>query len=1076
MNTLNTAKPRNLLVKCVAVCLSAGWAMGFAHGKSVVMPKNDADVSVGNGDVIVGGMAPLRTVAVTDGRVMLESGASGAALDDDLNSDNLFLWLDASKNVLKNESGGVVEWLDCRENLAEGETVASHSFTYFRARTHLSGTTYNAVPPTVVENASCGGLKMVDFGKYESGRWMYIANKTGVLQSAYARTIVAVVYFPDGCGQLLGAVSDLNAAGGTVYYQRALSSAAGGNISNSSDAESCLQYGEVRLDGERVNPITTPFKSTPQIFSKVGPYRCLRNDTETEPTFNVFFNDRNYSKKKNNIGSVERQGGGQIGEVLMFYNILTPAQRSRVESYLAAKWFGKPTLGTVAIAGGAGLETSAAATLANAQGDGCLIKKGSGTLTVSHGVGATASVDLQGGAFKVVGAPSAVPIVPAAGRKVTVFADTLTAGEALNGSRFEVKAGGLPVALTGEGLDDMRVVVSGGTVSVGPRVDNAVTLVPDEPEWKRYMETDYLSNGGFEKPVISTYSGTTMPTGWTKTSGYAYLVHGTSQPWWNVGTSYALKEGSQFLACQNNSSTSVGAVSQSVDIQVGGLYKLYFRVCCRQNNHNNVKPLVKVDGESVIYRVLCDGSTYDKRGVINDWLAYAAELPPLNKGNHTITLTIGNDGSSDRTALWDDVHLRLWEKGEFVKVPNPGFESGDNLTYNQSSGLWKSAPGGYIWTFAKDSETRTIGSESKTVTGDAGVTQHSTWWSYYAGEKDYALDDNRKAYLQKTGYVQTTVDAPRAGRVRFSMRLSNRANYSWDVSGNTGSARATGHYVMVFVDGVEVGRAYPRSEKQETCSAEFNISKGQHTLKIRNGLPDAFFTSDLSSVVDDIRIKYVDDAIVADPGMTSVATTLWTATPGVVVSEPDYEGRRIRTLNDNDSLSQTITVASNGWYRAVVAYAGPEIEGESSRGVYNGYRHYPVKGLVTIDGKESGRIQAESSVWEETGLKLVYLTAGTHALVIANASDVLVPQLRIRHFDIQPVAVSAMPSDSARTVFDVQDGAKLSLDFSGSWRVRGVKVGGRSLMGMVSAETHPDVFEGAGELEIVPGGLAIIIR
>ena len=54
--------------------------------------------------------------------------------------------------------------------------------------------------------------------------------------------------------------------------------------------------------------------------------------------------------------------------------------------------------------------------------------------------------------------------------------------------------------------------------------------------------------------------------------------------------------------------------------------------------------------------------------------------------------------------------------------------------------------------------------------------------------------------------------------------------------------------------------------------------------------------------------------------------------------------------------------------------------------------------------------------------------------------------------------------------------AHVHLGFEGTNQIERLRIGGRTVTGVVSASTHPDVFTGPGALLVEPHGMTILIR
>ena len=104
----------------------------------------------------------------------LRAAMAGQDLPQHL-KDLAVVWLDANINLIQDAEGGVREWRDVRE--ADVSGVPSHP----RALAYCPDpeTVYSAKLPVVYGDADgrFAGKKLVDFGEYFSGRWLYFSDK-----------------------------------------------------------------------------------------------------------------------------------------------------------------------------------------------------------------------------------------------------------------------------------------------------------------------------------------------------------------------------------------------------------------------------------------------------------------------------------------------------------------------------------------------------------------------------------------------------------------------------------------------------------------------------------------------------------------------------------------------------------------------------------------------------------------------------------------------------------------------------------------------------------------------------------
>ena len=449
-------------------------------------------------------------------------------------------------------------------------------------------------------------------------------------------------------------------------------------------------------------------------------------------------------------------------------------------------------------------------------------------------------------------------------------------------------------------------------------------------------------------------------------------------------------------------------------------------------------------------------------------------MPPLAAGQHTLSLGIEKSDSTDRTALFDAVRVYPVAAGEFVAVPNPGFEAGPSLmTADGTANANGVYPGRYqynppsahtFWTFAS-----------------GGITQQDApWWRITAdGKAGWELRDQRKGFLQlnsssSAATADTTITAPRAGRVRLSMRLSKRYNNN-----------NLGHWLDVLVGGTAVGRAWPVGNTQEPFACEFDIAAGAQALRLSMGRPASMSSQDLAIVFDDIRIEYIDGGSAAgaapfvDPVRGAGDLSGWTATGGAALARNgSLTPNGVLSMPAGSAIETSFTLAEGGWFVLDALAAGAVRETSSSNGVYNSYLHYPARAAVTVDGLPAGTIQAESDVFERFALRLPYLDAGTHTFRIERETVNLASSavLRLASLAAVPVEVAA-PAGADGASIRVADGATLRLDYPGALRVGKLHgPDGRAVYGTVSAATHPGFLAGPGALEIVQPAFVLVVK
>ena len=596
-----------------------------------------------------------------------------------------------------------------------------------------------------------------------------------------------------------------------------------------------------------------------------------------------------------------------------------------------------------------------------------------------------------------------------------------------------------------DALSNQVVTVSGAKVTLAvPAVAGAMDEASSPFDT---METNYVAKGSFEEPAQAAGAfQPVVPTGWTKPSGSSYLAT-VGSAIYNPSASLnaTIPDGSQCVGIQGGN----GAIQQTITVPADGLYKVSFymtRRPGRSEGANNTRAKILVDGVMAYYGCV----STDSRGDQDLFKHYAAELPPLTKGEHVFALSLANNTSTDRAVLFDKVELSPIAAGEFVYIPNAGFESAGPMTF--TSGV------GYDAVANFSSEIFSWSCPVFYVDGKschARLAQNSQYfyWNYtgnqatdlaYSGEPPDERD-YRKLVLVRAGCASQTVSIPRAGRLRFSMRCSR--SY-WGGS--------TGQRVGVFLGGTEVARTDEISTVDtRTFVQDFDWpSAGDFTLMVTNILGSS---TEIATIVDDLRLEYVD---------------------GVVCDSTRPGGVTPAALGDDESVSATLNVASNGFYYLAVSAAGLAIEDTSANGVYNSFKYYPAHAKVLVDGDEVADFVVETPDFTHIPVRLPHLTAGAHTITIAGVGDSVATlgKVCIETAELFPLAVQSGPWKTKGAEMILTDDATLALEFPGMQQLTKVRRNGQSLRGILNAASNPEFLSGCGDVQVVPRALVVVIR
>ena len=1052
----------------VLACLSAGGAQ----------PSGNVALTPAAGETIPGGAFPNGTIDVTSGTVTMTASADEVRLGDYLadpaltNISHLTFWVDANVNCITNADGAVVQWADVRETFEGGVPTADHAFAFKRGLVYQpdeGSTDIGGEAPIFKTDARFPGRKFLDFGDYGSGRWMYLADPDAKILRQKTRTYYCVIGFDtkDNCGHILSDIASLAAKGsGTVFFHKGTGGSAAGTISAGS-ADSCMYLGETRKDGVRIDPRTTSYTWDDfQVLGQVGPYTTSKG----EPYFSTLFNDRNIEFPGSASGY--RQGGGVLGELLTWNRVLSESERRQVEAYLFAKWFARPTGGAATIASGARLVVAAGETpaaLDSAEGDGTLVKQGAGTLTLERSRTPGAKLRIEEGVVVLADSLQGAAIEPVAGTRLTVTNGTLSAGAAAEAGTAE---------LVGHGSEALSVDPADLTAKTVRLRAMELTLTPkntaargDPPSLvERYpnllqnasFETPARADGGYGEALLGT--ATYFWTSPVVANAISQVNIATyNSPWYTYATN-TIPDGRQFVSVQSKDGVS-GTLSQTFDAPVRGLYRLTFHMTRRTSRSERPGELIAsmaIDGTEFFRAPVTD----DYRGAIDAFKQYTAVLPPLAKGSHVLAITVVADNvTTDRALLLDDIRLFPFAEGEYIHVPNSGFDSvGVCVGCDPANGWFRGAPAGTGWTGK----------------GSWGVTHgRSTWFvDYYSTD---LLVDYAKIYLQMAASVSTTVNVPRDGRVRVSFLYSNRARRGWQTEeGNrVGEPRPTGHALVACLDDQVVARVTPLvGDAIWTGCGVFDVTAGTHTLTLSNELNGV--TADVASIVDEVRMVYVDDSepeIVPASAFTNPAAC-WTLSDCTPVLNAKT-GRQELVMDPGGHGDLLIDVPSNGYYQVVASFAGRAFELESSDGVYNSFQYYPAAAGVLIGGRSVIRARLQDDT-PRAYRAAVYLPSGRQTLVAEclAAGSAASAKVRLSDLRILPMALPALadPKVAKETKLVLDASSKLNLEFDGTLVVGGLTVGDTVYTGEVDATTLPGVITGAGAFKVCRKGTIVFVR
>ncbi len=1064
---------------------------------TILSATTAASVALSAYAVTTGGLAdPAADFDVASGNVLVVGDKTGddAILPESIMAKIAF-WADGSKNVVRDSSGNMIAWLDVREEPVSGTDgyAARSEWNYPRAITYRSGDCPADFPLVKDDVASFGGKSYIDFGEYHDNRWLMLADASGARNRVSLTGYAGYLGFGATAGFVVGDVNDpdiaaYSAAGvrdnGTQYFHKG--SGSSGDDAVFSLNNGCGRYGETRINGHIVNPTSN---NSANRHVRNGWEIFLQNGPNMPNMFvSTFFNNGNF-KAEVNASYTDRQGGGKIAEIMLFNAMLTQDEAAEVEAYLRQKWANGNTLGTVAIAGGAALSVTGdrATVVSDISGTGDVVKSGAGVLTVErNGRLSAGTLALKEGAVLTYEKRNHhMPLVAQGGKTVEVAASSLVASDGGNAGTFTLNgnAAGRRIALGGAESAVKKVVVSQSELILQPpAVPSADTATVEAPEF--IAIGNLIVDGSFEEfDNLNNWTGSDLRANNSGAAmGVATKGSKSATDWTGNENPDEVPDGTRFAYIQvRNSINCTNGFYRTVTAPKAGLYRFSAWIRCRKRSYTDstVKFCLAVDNTPILIR------RTGRRGVWNAgtgtftttvtetrFQKICADIP-LDTEPHKIQILAANTDNTtdtaanklDRALLIDDIRLEPVAEGDFVMVRDAGFDTCTSWSegeVNSSNGAMPSSSDNPFWSLAGTG-------------GKAGYSRYpSTWFNnpaYADAGEDQCIYLQNPSGSSNSSTVSQDVTFSKSGRVRVSLRYANRSARL-----DTGAIRASGQTIAVSLGGAEIYSATVTSDDMTTAVAECDVAAGEQEFKI-SCTSDG--NKDRSTVVDDIRIEYVsgDRRLVKD---TSFAdnSTLWTydgATGG-----SDAFGTRELVFSGTASASQTLNVPEDGAYMLTFRTRGKPLEetydaSQATYGVHHNFQAYAHNVEVRLDGTLVGNVYNESAGRHVVEMRLPWMKAGSHVLKFGgSAQTVAEAQSRISGPVITPLATGNMP-DWSGVSFALSDGATMNLDFEGSVRVNGLRVDGKSYVGILDASNAPFI-TGEGSVEVVPGGTVVIIK
>ena len=1027
------------------------------------------------------------------------------------------LWLDATQaDTLVPPDGAtgdeVARWYDVRETCTDGTWSAN----YYCAAAKVSFVT-NEVSPGVWEKvirypvkktALTNGMDYVDFNGKSSGSWMRLLGK-GRGDLAALNNIHHVFY--SGCisktwGFPLGANS-----GQTVFWHP--QGAAGGLYTLALNSTPPGVYaGTTRWNGKDI----APYSTTPS----AGPFLHEWHAGHVLGTFGNFFNDRNIWSTQNGF----RCGGDALGEVVVFTNRLSAAERMALGEYLLRKWTRKArtlsfdvsaaTNGTVSVSTGASAIITGAGNVQAAAGAEVVYspkEPAAGMLHVGEGKANVFAGELPF-AFKPGDALTAKQnscgvLITSNAPNASLVADG-AATLALSATS-SVRVASLPEGmkrLSARGLGE--VILSAPRDDLAPKAGGDIFATMPNADMEAWQSTSTT----YGQSALGTYYNWTLssrPAGWLYFLNLTNAKAGTGTWVVDGGTKSKFRyddypfQGNVVMALKQGL-----VVENTVTFPQAGDYELTFLSFGRADGN-----FEQYAGGQVKMSLVRNGVT-NEIGTAMGYVEHATRrqrfrIRGVEAGAYTFVLN-HDVGTGDAHTILDDFRFRLITDPEtetIVRPPNGDFERA-NIPFATRATI-SNANTVADWTFATSGQ----------ATPDVCVVTRGMIATVTYLDAESAWGGIQLALYGASAAITSSPFALPPGTWRLRCRMGGMF-YSDERKWNEkGTNRPRNLQAWLVADGVatSLGTTGEYSDPAlvtVTFNAPITLTAATNVqLVVQQVKADASSTV-ACAIIDDLEFEQLvlHETFDTTAGWTFKAIkdgTSYTSKSEVIVRDP---ARALPTINATYPYAYGLTYGVNkkalefcqcgtaekqvtfykaGTYRLdfssrsrVWIYATPDM-GYSG----NQLAFYLVDGNnVTNEFYRSPSIYSTNFVFRSAlfnvpaagtytfGMKSLNglpQADGSHLRVGRNATDVLamVDQVMIEKAD-----ETRVPDIPETLALEISDGARLRLDFAGTNRIDTLRLNGKSVAGFIDASHPSGLVSGIGCLEVRPKGTVIMFR
>ena len=694
----------------------------------------------------------------------------------------------------------------------------------------------------------------------------------------------------------------------------------------------------------------------------------------------------------------------------------------------------------------------------------------------------------------------------------------------------KTSATGGNVVKTGDGAlrvgavagDVKRITVQGGTLELTAR-ETPLTATSAPADGAEV----YIANHSFEEPFTAdgynrNYRLGSFANGWYNPDASAGMQFVTLYPRITTWTDYDFPDGTNALMIVQS-----GRAETEVTVPRAGEYELSFWATSRYGSP--IGTSLGADGiKRPVVNILFAGRVVGR---------VQANKGEFFRFRHRFTVTEEEAGvpkrlgfkslrnQSDNCLIIDDVHLRAVatpDRTDVVKVPGGDFEMNDLVGANSST---PGVPNFFTRDICVDGWTLDVGTTAFTqfpTNGHVGAATPGilTYHTGYYRTPLYPFADpgcgsGVLAFLGDAGIAESGTFTLPAGRWLLRGRLGAAPlNASLPPAGEKGFTAAPAVRATLLRGGVEQNLGAGGTAKTWRGLASSHVMEpyfwtntievaADETVSLR------LFGAGGGAMLDDLEFVPADAAqpeveLVANPGFDRFGNGWSSYVPDSgLIYESAYpshhftyhtdtwafgyavhDGSYCARLHNNSGVYTTVTFPAAGLYRLTM-HLRPRADETG--------RHNPVFAFVKMpDGSTNAICRVEvptTRAFFEHSALFRMPAAGSYRLnieglgvpsgILKNGKDTANLTTQVDGVSIVKVdeAAQAAPTLSETLRIDIAEGARLTLDYPGTNKVRGVRFGGVPAEGrIVDAKSYPDYVSGIGALEIVPAGTTLLFR